>query len=335
MQREADGLGLALTQTEPEGSPRPLMDAEMAETPQRKTTTTPPWRSRALTTEDDGGQPSAPTTATTTQEVRSPRKRRRSRSPSSTAGVQLCSRLAVRFAIFFELFAGAAALSAAVQALAPAAHVIRAADAWRDADQDLLQDEFLHYCATTARQSFWLHQAPPCRTFTRSRRSDKWGTVRQLRSDEKPEGFGSPETEQANELARRAAYLSRCVMESGGYFSIENPYDSRIWDMPFMKALLKLEGVRFVRWDACMSGSLHKKPTGFLTNAPWIVDVVCDRATRPHNHVPLEGLVTDYRPGAVEDTVWYTSLAAEYSEGMCNKLAKDFRIVYEHTASQG
>ena len=194
--------------------------------------------------------PSAPTA--TTPRASSPRKRQRSRSSSATAGAQLTSRLAVRFAIFFELFAGAASLSAAVQALAPAAHVIRAADAWRDGDQDLLQDEFLHYCVTEARQAYWLHQAPPCRTFTRSRRSDKWGKVRQLRSDEKPQGFGTPETEQANELARRTAFLARCTMERGGYFSIENPWDSRIWDMPFMKALAKLEGVRFVRWDACM-----------------------------------------------------------------------------------
>ena len=54
------------------------------------------------------------------------------------------SRLALRFAIFFELFAGAASLSAAVEELAPAAHVMRAADAWRDADQDLMKDDFLH-----------------------------------------------------------------------------------------------------------------------------------------------------------------------------------------------
>ena len=256
----------------------------------------------------------------------------RSRSSSATAGARLTSRLAVRFAIFFELFVGAAALSAAVQALAPTAHVIRAADAWRDADQDLLQDEFLHYCVTTARQTYWLHQAPPCRTFTRSRRSDKWGKARQLRSDEKPEGFGTPETEQANELARRTAFLARCAMESGGYFSIENPWESGIWDMPFMKALGKLEGVRFVRGDACMSGSLHKKPTGFLASCPWITDVVCDMATRPHTHVPLEGLVTDYQPGSSEDTVWYTSLAAKYTEGMCNKLARDLQ---EHVRAHG
>ena len=80
-----------------------------------------------------------------------------------------------------------------------------------------------------------------------------------------------------------------------------------------------------VHWDACRTGSLHKKPTGFLTNAPWIADLLCDMKERPHVHVTLEGKVADYRPGASQKTVWYTSLAAEYSEGMCNKLATDFQ----------
>ena len=98
-----------------------------------------------------------------------------------------------------------------------------------------------------------------------------------------------------------------------------------------MKALGKHEGVRFARWDACMSGSLRKKPTGFLTNRPWITDVVGDMATRPHTHVPLEGLVTDDRPGSSEDTVWYTSLAA-YTKGMCNKLVRDLQ---QHVRAHG
>ena len=54
--------------------------------------------------------------------------------------------------------------------------------------------------------------------------------------------------------------------------------------------------------------------------------------TRPHVHVPLEGKVIDYRPGADQDRIWYTSLAAEYTEGTCNKLAKDFE---SHLKTEG
>ena len=114
------------------------------------------------------------------------------------------------------------------------------------------------------------------------------------------------------------------VAESGGYFSTENLWDSRIWEMRFMKALLKMKVARLMRWDACMTGSPHKKPTGFLTNAPWVVDPPCGMKERPHVRVPLEGKVADYRPGASQKLVWYTSLAAEHMEGMCNKLARGF-----------
>ena len=93
----------------------------------------------------------------------------KSRSPRrSAAGARLVARVAVQCAIFFELFAGAAAFSAAVKDLAPTAHVLNAGDAWRDSQQDLLDDQYLHHCAMLSRQTLWLHQAPPCRTFTRA-----------------------------------------------------------------------------------------------------------------------------------------------------------------------
>lgn len=70
-----------------------------------------------------------------------------------------------------------------------------------------------------------------------------------------------------------------------------------------MKALLKLKSVKLIRPDACRTGSLHKKPTGSLTNAPWITDLPRDMKERPHVHVPLEGKVVDYRPEASQKTV--------------------------------
>ena len=52
----------------------------------------------------------------------------------------------------------------------------------------------------------------------------------------------------------RAPFFARVVMENGGYFSIENPWDSRIWEMPFMKSLLKLK-----RCEAGAMGRLHDR----------------------------------------------------------------------------
>ena len=92
--------------------------------------------------EEEGTFPSAP--AATTLRASSPRKRQRNRSSSPTAGAQLTSRLAGRFVTFFKLLEGATSLSAAVQALAPAAHVVRAAcpRAAVDAARKVLREEF-------------------------------------------------------------------------------------------------------------------------------------------------------------------------------------------------
>ena len=97
-----------------------------------------------------------------------------SRSPRrSSARACLVARVVVQCASFFELVAGAATPSATVKDLAPTAHVLNAGDAWRDSHQDLLDDQYLHHCAMLSLQTLWLQQAPPCRTFTRARRSDK------------------------------------------------------------------------------------------------------------------------------------------------------------------
>jgi len=95
-----------------------------------------------------------------------------------------------------------------------------------------------------------------------------------------------------------------------------------------VKALLKLHGVQLNRVDQCTGGSLHLKPTGVLTNAPWLVERRCDPATRPHHHVPLMGLVKDLRTDDLEDSMtqcFYTELAAEYPEGLCGIWAQGFR----------
>ena len=84
----------------------------------------------------------------------------------------------------------------------------------------------------------------------------------------------------------------------GGHFSIDFPWDSRVWEMRCRKALLKLDPVRLARGDARRTGSLHREPTGFMTDAPRITDLPCDLKERPHVHVPLEGKVIGYCSGA-------------------------------------
>ena len=118
---------------------------EEEEAPVLQAAVEPPWRSWASTMEERAAH------RETTSSRRWAPERSRSRSPAANQRTaRLLPRLAVQFAFFFELFAGAASLSAAVRELAAAAHVVQAADAWRASEEDLLQDDFLHYCSSAA-----------------------------------------------------------------------------------------------------------------------------------------------------------------------------------------
>ena len=66
----------------------------------------------------------------------------------------------------------------------------------------------------------WLHMAPPCKTFSRARRGDSWGTARVLRAPEQPEGVfpNHLDTWQGNVLAKLCARLARA--QHMGWWSV-------------------------------------------------------------------------------------------------------------------
>ena len=110
-----------------------------------------------------------------------------------------------------------------------------------------------------------------------------------IRSAERPEGWRRPETEEANLLANRIAALAELVHSQGGYFSIENPWGSYLWDLPAYKKLAKLESVKLLVMHPCAYGGQHYKPTAMLTNAPWLVVACrkCEDSEVPRDHVKL------------------------------------------------
>jgi hypothetical protein len=169
----------------------------------------------------------------------------------------------------------------------------------------------------------WVHGAPPCKTFSRARRSDQFASAKILRTEDRPQGFGSEAADVANKLALRMLEIAKGQMARGEFFSIENPLSSLLWKLKQYVKLAAEKDVRLVRVHQCMAGSMHKKETGVLTNAPWLADLLCDINSRPHHHVPLIGLVEDFRE---EDSkqVFYTELASEYPEGLCNLWAESF-----------
>ena len=225
---------------------------------------------------------------------------------------------------FVELFQGRAGLSAAVTALCPAVRNLSGENGqFRFAD--LLNDEvFAQLLAwLQAGRAAWFHAAPNCRTFSSARRKDQYASARVLRTKERPEGFGDPITKEANIMAERSAALAEVMLKMGGWFSIENPESSLMWDMKAFKRLIKLPDVLVTSFDQCMWGSPHKKPTTVITNASWIPATRCSM-TVPHRHIPLVGKVPRFGD-SYQEMVWYTTLAAEYPQQLCQDWAEKFR----------
>ena len=218
--------------------------------------------------------------------------------------------------IFLELFAGQGNLSKSLAT--SSAGKVQVRDP-RDSRHgwDIAEDEAFLDALENCRSVDWLHAAPPCTRFSKARRQDNstrngWVDLK-WRADPRRD---RERDKSAQSIAERTAELALQQLEAGRWFSIENPWDSTIWDLKCMRRLAKLPGVRFVRLDQCTVGSEHFKPTAILTNAPWLQDRTCDMATRPHVHVPLVGFVKDYR-SEKDRTCFLTELAAEYPQDMC------------------
>ena len=97
--------------------------------------------------------------------------------------------------VFLELFAGAAGLTRAVRRQG-----LEAMDAQdlTDSATKSLRVEFglrsgAHFkkLKTLLREGrvHWLHGAPPCKTFSRARRTDQYGSARVHRSEAEPDGI--------------------------------------------------------------------------------------------------------------------------------------------------
>ena len=169
----------------------------------------------------------------------------------------------------------------------------------------------------------WIHFAPPCKTFSRARRRDRFAKARALRSRQKPQGFDpKPQVvSEANLLASRTAQLALLQWKTGGLFSIENPESSYLWLYKPIARLFALVGVKLYTGDQCRYMCQYVQPTGWLSNATFF-EILEKRCPGPQQHVhsPLMGFTTDFEG----QRVFRTSLAAEYPQGLCIELARAY-----------
>lgn len=216
---------------------------------------------------------------------------------------------------FGEFFAGYAGFSATMEELGgEAVRVSRPLDGFEG--WDILTDDGLQQGLDLCDRLDHGHMAPPCRTYTRARRSDEHGVVKVLRSDTKPEGWGDPEAEEANKIVARMILLVLRLTERGSTWSIENPWDSFIWMLKCMARLFRIPGAELVLLHQCPYGAVTQKATGILTTSSWMKKV-CALCHEVGAHYHLKGGLVGMTWSYLEDKfVWRTSLAAEYPCGL-------------------
>ena len=73
--------------------------------------------------------------------------------------------------------------------------------------------------------------------------------------------------ENGNLISNFCAEIALYCITSGKLFSIENPTNSIIWEMPNMQRVLHDPSTNKVDFQACMWGSGRDKKTSFLTNS--------------------------------------------------------------------
>ena len=124
---------------------------------------------------------------------------------------------------------------------------------------------------------------------------------------------------QGNACMKLMARVARAQQRAGGWWSIEHPHTSIVWKTKALKALARKPKVTFIRGDQCVFGAPSVKPTGWLTNAPFlrVLERCCPGAPEHVGHVRLEGRTKD------EEGHWVarTALAAAYPTELCKALA--------------
>ena len=176
------------------------------------------------------------------------------------------------------------------------------------------------------------HAGPPCFTF---------GTLRRprIRNKAQPWGFNSkdPLTIEQNSLARRTAFLLCIALLQGCFISVEQPGSSVMFYMHAFKVLAML-GCVFSRFCFCTYGAAFKKPSKWLHNKPWLLELESKcQCKSPSDHFIIQGNFTrdnvkDFeakcRPSSVEvygraprvgESV--ASYSASYPIPLCRRMA--------------
>lgn len=134
----------------------------------------------------------------------------------------------------------------------------------------------------------WIWLAPPCWSHSAAQNGRRGGP---LRSTEFPEGIDPqhPVTKLGNALWAAAVHLFEHALEHNVLAAIEHPVTAYSWRTASAQRLMNRPGVKLIKLDMCNFQSVAdlrtKKPTGILTNQPWIQDLP-NKCDKTHSHAP-------------------------------------------------
>ena len=208
--------------------------------------------------------------------------------------------------VFAEFFAGMGGFSEAMKLVGKDFTEVRATlDGYAGEWNILAEEDYNTACILCENELDHAHFAPACRTMSMARRSDRFGSVKILRDEARPEGYGHPDAEESNEMVRRMVLLCLMLHKRGSTFAIENPWMSYLWLLKSMQKLMKIRGVELICLHQCAYGASSVKPTGILTGATWmkLVRRLCHEV-RDHLHAHItvwQGLGLHHRKMDMEN----------------------------------
>lgn len=178
----------------------------------------------------------------------------------------------------------------------PAWDLLRGEDVMGASTFDIIAEANQARLRTQVTDSWVVHFGIECRTFSRAREMPRPGIrVRPLRYVDHPLGLAGPTRKQeksvqdANRMVQVVASLCHLQVEQGGYFIMENPARSLLWQTPDMLRR-DAEGLREVMFRNCAFGGTRRKATVLCSNIPNI-DLrhkvcngkeLCDYTNVPH-----------------------------------------------------
>ena len=165
----------------------------------------------------------------------------------------------------------------------------------------------------------YIHVAPPCGTCSRAREIQRGSSdPRVLRTNEFPLGLptlnGSDKDRvmTANAIYNGMTSFLLEAQEKNIIWSVENPKNSLLWEIPFVHALIA-HG-HFVDFDACCYGGERLVTKAFLTNCRTLLSLA-QRCSGGHPHKPF-GKVTS----TSGRTYWATKDEAAYPRPLCQQI---------------